>query len=644
MYYIGKDKIGNGLPCYIIFEAGPTHQGFDSARLLIETASQAGANAIKFQMIDPDRIINDKNQQIEFEVFNKKQGHVTKKDSLYKILKRRSLSFDEWRELKKICDKLSICFICTAGFDDEIDFLKEINCQSIKIASADVNHYPLIRKAAKNNVNIQIDTGSSTIDEIKNAIKIINEVGNYNIVIHHCPSGYPAKFDKINLNIIKTLKNEFDYPIGFSDHTPGYNMDVAALSLGANVIEKTITESRKIKQIEHIMSLEKDDAINFVNSIRNVEKAMGSFTRELTNPELKNRSKIRRSAFTNNYIEKGSNINPDNLLYKRPGYGISPDLILNNYFVATRNLNPGEMLTKKNTKIVNRNKNLLNKIGVGTAQFGSKYGITNTLGTTEYNDMEKILNNAYDSGINFLDLADNYGNSLKKLKKYFKSYPSQDWDICYKISGSISNLDRKLSDIIRKIGIKPRTIMFHRYSQLLNYKNNNELEKFKINNYVRLGCSLYYEKELENILEKKIPIDIIQVPLNLLDKRFNSPRIIKEVKKHNIDIYARSIFLQGLFFLNQKEIKKMFPKFNLHKFIYKNKNIANYSIYELSLLWTLKCNNIKKIILGFESNKQFLEILKIASLKNISQKNFKYLSNISLEDQRIIIPSFWNTN
>ncbi|MDC0233047.1 N-acetylneuraminate synthase family protein [Pelagibacteraceae bacterium] len=632
------------MPCYIIFEAGPTHQGFDSAKKLIHTASKAGADAIKFQMIDPNRIIYDRTQQIEFEVFNKKKGTIKKRDSLYKILKRRSLKFDEWRELKLLCDRLNICFICTAGFDDEIEFLKEIKCQSIKIASADVNHFPLIKKAAQNKVNIQIDTGSSTLSEIKEAVKIINYEGNNNIVIHHCPSGYPAKFDNINLNIIKTLKSEFKYPIGFSDHTVGYNMDIAALSIGANVIEKTITKSRKVKEIEHIMSLEISEAKNFIKVIRNVETAMGSYSRNLTNKEIISRSKIRRSGFLNKFLEKDSLVNSADIIYRRPGDGFSPDLIDTNTIILTKNVSSGDKLTNKNSKIVNKYKPSLNKIGIGTAQFGSKYGITNSKGATDYKNMENILNNAYDSGINFLDLADNYGNSISKLKKYFKKHPKQDWEICYKISGKINDLTYKLNQITKLIGTQPKTIMFHKFSQLMNYKKIHDLENFKIKNYLRLGCSLYYEKELINIIDNKIPIDIIQAPLNLLDKRFNDRDIIKKIKENNMEIYARSIFLQGLFFLNKQEIKKMFPKFNLHKFIYKNKNFVKYSIYELSLLWTLKCENIKKIILGFETNKQFLEILKIASLKSISQKNYNYLSNIKLEDQRIIIPSFWNTN
>ena len=135
-------------------------------------------------------------------------------------------------ELKAYSDSLGLAFFSTVGFEEDIRLLEEIGCHSIKIASGDINHFPLIRMAARTGICLQIDTGSSTLGEIERAVDVIRSEGNENIIIHHCPSGYPARLESVNLNIIPTLKRLFPYPIAFSDHTPGWEMDVAAVALG----------------------------------------------------------------------------------------------------------------------------------------------------------------------------------------------------------------------------------------------------------------------------------------------------------------------------------------------------------------------------------------------------------------------------
>ena len=312
---------------YITFEIGPTHHGIESAKRLIKYSANAGANAVKFQTFDLDKLISDKKQLFSYEILvNKLTGEKKKvEEPLYNILKGRCFTPAEWNEIKTFCDSCGVEFISTVGFEEDIKLLEEIGCDSIKIASADVNHFPLLRCAAQTGMVIQLDTGMSTIDEIKKAIAVIESEGNNKIIIHHCPSGYPAYIDSINLNIIPILKKELGYPIAFSDHSPGWDMDIAAVSLGVNLIEKTITEDREFPDVEHMMSIEPSEMNEFVKVIRNLEKALGSGIREMSLDEKNKRDAVRRSVFTSEDIKKGTALSDVKVEFKRPGNYIQPD-------------------------------------------------------------------------------------------------------------------------------------------------------------------------------------------------------------------------------------------------------------------------------------------------------------------------------
>ena len=190
MAKIGKKNIGDGFPCYITFEIGPTHEGLHSAKRLIKHASDAGADAVKFQIFNPDRLVADKKQMFSYGILkNRETGEIeTVEEPLYDILVRRYLPEKDWLEIKSYCDKLDIAFFSTVGFDEDIRLLEKLKCHSIKIASADVNHFPLIKSAAKTGMCIQLDTGMATIEEIEEAVNIIRSENNENIIIHQCPS------------------------------------------------------------------------------------------------------------------------------------------------------------------------------------------------------------------------------------------------------------------------------------------------------------------------------------------------------------------------------------------------------------------------------------------------------------------------
>lgn len=327
MVRFGDRKVGDGAPCFITFEAGPTHDGFDTAKRLVELAAEAGADAIKFQILDPERLVADKKQTFSYDVLVDEESGRTERvtEPLYDILCRRAMSRDEWRNLKRLSDSLNLAFFATIAFDDEIELLQELGCDSIKIASGDVNHWPLIKKSARTGMCIQLDTGNATIGEIEGAVDIIRSEGNESIIIHNCPSGYPARLESINLNLIPTLKRIFPYPVGFSDHTSGWNMDIAAVALGANLVEKTITEDRTIRSVEHIISLEPKEMKIFVNRIREIEIAMGTSRRVLHTEELEKRKAIRRSAFLKKPIIEGQSVKDVEIEFRRPGYGIAPN-------------------------------------------------------------------------------------------------------------------------------------------------------------------------------------------------------------------------------------------------------------------------------------------------------------------------------
>ena len=327
MIKFGNKFVGDGHPTFITFEAGPTHEGFESAKELIRLAAEANGDAIKFQIFDPDELVADRKLTYSYDVLIDKQTGATETvtEPLYDIFVRRSLTEDEWRQLKNYADDLGLIFFATIGDEFGLELVKSINCSSIKVASADVNYTPWLRKIAKLDVSIQLDTGNASFGEIEQAVDVIRSEGNDRIIIHNCPTGYPAHLDSINLRMLPTLKQLFQCPVAYSDHTPGEMMDIAAIALGANLVEKTITKDRTTRSVEHIMSLEPDDMKKFVSSIRDLEIAMGGPRRILSAQEKKSRMNVRRSMVLDQDVKSGQKVKDVNVKFKRPGFGIAPD-------------------------------------------------------------------------------------------------------------------------------------------------------------------------------------------------------------------------------------------------------------------------------------------------------------------------------
>ncbi len=325
---MGNKQIGDNQPVCIVFEAGPTHDGLETAKKLIDMAVSAGADAVKFQMVDAKRLVPSRDTMFSYGALLDKEKGVTEQvtESLQEILQRRELTKDEWKELIQYCKTKNILFFSTATFENEVLLLQEAGCDCIKIASGDINHHYLLRLVAKFDWIVQIDTGSATIGEVEQAVDVLEKAGARKILINHCPSGYPAHLESINLRVLTTLKQMFSYPVAFSDHTPGYTMDVAAVALGAHMIEKTITLDKSTRSPEHIMSLEPHEAKDFVKQIREVEIALGKSRRIVTDVERQKSFVARRSVVAACDIEEGEIITQEMLDYTRPGDGLPSHL------------------------------------------------------------------------------------------------------------------------------------------------------------------------------------------------------------------------------------------------------------------------------------------------------------------------------
>ena len=315
-------------PVSIVFEAGPTHNGLSTAKALVNIAAEAGADAIKFQIINAQKIVPSRETLFTYEVLkNKETGdRETVTESLQEILSRRELTFSEWEELIDYCKAKDVLFFSTISDTEEMEFLAGVGCACVKICSGDINYHHLLRQAARFPWVVQIDTGSATIGEVEQAVDVLEQSGCHKIIINHCPSGYPARLESINLRTVQTLRQMFPYPIAFSDHTPGATMDIAAVALGIDMLEKTITLDRSIRSPEHIMSLEPHETTDFVRTIRDVETALGNARRIMSPQERKILPVARRSVIAARDIAAGEILTQKMLDYARPGDGLPAHL------------------------------------------------------------------------------------------------------------------------------------------------------------------------------------------------------------------------------------------------------------------------------------------------------------------------------
>ncbi|WP_010097578.1 N-acetylneuraminate synthase [Ornithinibacillus scapharcae] len=305
---------------YIIAEAGVNHNGsLEIAKKMVDSAKDCGADCIKFQTFISKNLVSKNARKAEYQ-----QQQTEDIETQLDMLKKLELSFDEFIELSNYCKSKGIEFLST-GFDlDSIDFLNRIEMNKWKIPSGDITNLPYLIKIAKLNKPVILSTGMSTLEEVRDAVNVIKKHGTYQLTLLHCTTEYPTPFEDVNLMAMCTMKEEFKLPVGYSDHTRGIEVPIAAVALGATIIEKHFTLDRELEGPDHMASLEPHELKAMVTSIRNLEKAIGNGDKIPVSSEKKNMQAARKSIVAHNRINKGETFTEENLTVKRPGNGISP--------------------------------------------------------------------------------------------------------------------------------------------------------------------------------------------------------------------------------------------------------------------------------------------------------------------------------
>lgn len=328
---------------YIIAEAGVNHNGsFEMAKQLIDVAKEAGADAVKFQTFKAENLVTKSTKQADYQVVNLK-----KSTSQLEMLKKLELTFEEFSALKQYCVNKGIEFLSTPFDYESVDFLFDnLGVKTAKIPSGELTNAPFIYTIAKKKKPIILSTGMATVDDIHEALSYIafglaskNDMEQVEIfyqtdeakrllqqfvTILHCTTEYPAPFSTINLKVITKLQQEFQVPVGLSDHSTGIAVSTAAVALGATVIEKHFTLDKTLEGPDHVASLEPYELKQMVEQIRQVEQSLGNGLKQPSEIEIKNRIPARKSLVASKVIQQGGVFTTENLTVKRPGSGIAP--------------------------------------------------------------------------------------------------------------------------------------------------------------------------------------------------------------------------------------------------------------------------------------------------------------------------------
>ncbi|RPH30790.1 MAG: N-acetylneuraminate synthase [Bacteroidales bacterium] len=306
----------------IIAEAGVNHNGdINLAYQLVDAAANARVDYIKFQTFIADLIVDKDAEKAEYQKNNTKES-----DTQYEMIKKLELSFDDFKHLKQHCDKKKIKFLTSVADFVSLKKIDDYNLDYIKIASGELTNTLFLRKVANKKKPIILSTGMATLGEIENALYTLqNEGVSINdIIVLHCNTEYPTPMKDVNLKAMQTIADAFKVRVGYSDHTLGIEVPIAAVALGASIIEKHFTLDKSLPGPDHSSSLDPIELKTMVSNIRNVERAIsGSGRKQPSKSELKNIEIVRKSLFTSRQIKKGDLFSEINIVLKRPGSGIS---------------------------------------------------------------------------------------------------------------------------------------------------------------------------------------------------------------------------------------------------------------------------------------------------------------------------------
>ena len=307
---------------FIIAEAGVNHNGsVELAKRLIDVAVDAGADSVKFQTFKAESLVSKSAQKAEYQ---KKTTDVL--ESQFEMIKKLELDVETHKELISYCQEKSILFLSTPFDHDSINMLDTLGLQIFKVPSSEITNLPYLRHIGSLNKQVILSTGMSNLQEINSALDILIDSGTLkdNITVLHANTMYPTPMDDVNLNAMLTMQIEFDVAIGYSDHTLGIEVDIAAVAMGARIIEKHFTLDKTMVGPDHQASLESNELKAMVKAIRNIERAMGSFEKQPSPSESINIEIVRKSIVASQIIKKGDLLTENNIMVKRPGNGISP--------------------------------------------------------------------------------------------------------------------------------------------------------------------------------------------------------------------------------------------------------------------------------------------------------------------------------
>tara|TARA_B100001093_G_scaffold504313_1_gene559936 strand:- start:141 stop:1136 length:996 start_codon:yes stop_codon:yes gene_type:complete len=307
---------------FIIAEAGVNHNGsIDLAKKLIDVASASGADAVKFQTFKADNLATKKAQKAIYQKEN-----TDKEESQFDMLKKLELDIEAHKELISYCSSKKIIFLSSPFDHESIELLNDLGLEILKIPSGEITNLPYLRHIGKLNKKIILSTGMSNIDEVKSALNILINSGTKknNITVLHANTEYPTPMEDINLRAMLTIGKELDINFGYSDHTLGIEVAIAAVAMGASCIEKHFTLNCNMEGPDHKASLEPNQLKAMVIAIRNIELALGSSIKKPSRSELQNIKIVRKSIVTKTIIKKGEILSEKNLTAKRPGGGTSP--------------------------------------------------------------------------------------------------------------------------------------------------------------------------------------------------------------------------------------------------------------------------------------------------------------------------------
>ena len=339
---IAERKIGPGQPCFIIAEAGVNHNGeLKLARQLVDTAVEAGADAVKFQTFQARRLVTEKAPKADYQL-----RATDSSESQFEMLSRLELSHEDHHDLKEYCQRRGILFLSTPFDELSADFLEQLGVPAFKMGSGELTNLPFLLHVARKSKPMIVSTGMASLGEVESAVEAIHSQGNLDLILLHCVSNYPADPADINLRAMDTLRCAFDLPVGYSDHTQGIEIPLAAAALGACVIEKHITLDRHLPGPDQAVSLEPDELKTLVRGIRLVESALGDGRKRPAASEADTASVARKSLVAAIDIPAGTALTGEMIAIKRPGNGLPPALRSSLIGRRTRNAIPAGALIR----------------------------------------------------------------------------------------------------------------------------------------------------------------------------------------------------------------------------------------------------------------------------------------------------------